>query len=86
MGDMLQPLHLFVIAMIFSLMVVPFRVLPFWFICKKAGFSPWLSLLYLVPLGGLVLNFVLAFANWRGTPTQHPYWPPPPPQAAPPQG
>ena len=25
-------------------------IIPFWFICKKAGFSPWLSLLNIVPL------------------------------------
>ena len=51
MGDLLQPWHLMVLFAIFSLIVVPLRVLPFWFIRKKAGFTPWLSLLYLVPLG-----------------------------------
>jgi len=28
-------------------------IIPFWFICKKAGFSPWLSLLNIVPFGNL---------------------------------
>jgi branched-subunit amino acid transport protein len=78
MGDLLQPWHLMVLIFVFSLIVFPFRVLPFWFICKKAGFSPWLSLLYVVPFGGLVLNFVLAFGEW--TPqrawTQQPPYPP----------
>jgi hypothetical protein len=68
MGDLLQPWHLMVLFAIFSLIVVPLRVLPFWFICKEAGFTPWLSLLYLVPLGGLVLNFVLAFGEWNVVP------------------
>lgn len=38
--------------------------LPFWFICKKAGLSPWLSLIVLIPSGVLVLPFVLAFIEW----------------------
>ena len=76
MGELLQPWHLIVLALVFSLIVVPFRVLPFWFICKKAGFSPWLALLYIVPFGGLILNFVLAFADWKVIPTPQAYWPP----------
>ena len=40
-------------------------IVPFWFICKKAGFSPWLSLLNLIPLGSLILLYVLAFAEWK---------------------
>jgi hypothetical protein len=75
MGDLLQPWHLIVLLFVFSFIVLPFRVLPFWFICKKAGFSPWLSLLYLVPFGGLVLNFVLAFAEWNGSAVPPPGWP-----------
>jgi len=39
-------------------------VLPFWLICKKAGFHGALSLLMLVPIGNIVLLFVLAFADW----------------------
>jgi hypothetical protein len=54
-------------------------VVPFWFICKKAGFSPWLSLLHIVPLGGLILYYVLAFADWKVTPAAQAGWPPPPP-------
>ncbi len=58
-------------------------VLPFWFICKKAGFSPWLSLLNFVPAGGLILLYVLAFADWKVAPAappqlNYPYPPPPP--------
>lgn len=81
MGDLLQPWHLMVLCFVFSL-YFPIRVLPFWFICKKAGFSPWLSLLYIIPFGGLVLDFVLAFAGWnivpphqQGWTTQQPYRP-----------
>ena len=39
-------------------------VLPFWQIFKKAGFSPWLSLLILVPLVNLFALYFLAFARW----------------------
>jgi len=59
-------------------------ILPFWFICKKAGFSPWLSLLNIVPFGNIVLIYVLAFANWKVAPIPQPQigypYPPPPPQ------
>ena len=59
-------------------------IVPFWFICKKAGFSPWLSLLNLVPLGSLILLYILAFAEWRTLPPPPPFPYPYPP--APPQG
>lgn len=39
-------------------------VLPFWFICKKAGLSPWLSCLMIIPFGALILPFILAFIDW----------------------
>lgn len=54
-------------------------IVPFWFICKKAGFSPWLSLLNIIPLGGLILMYVLAFAEWKVVPAPQPGWPPAPP-------
>jgi len=54
-------------------------VVPFWFILKKAGFSPWLSLINIIPLGNLVLIYVLAFADWNVVPVPQPVWPPQPP-------
>ena len=60
-------------------------IIPFWFICKKAGFSPWLSLLNCVPLGNLVLVYVLAFSDWKVVPAPQPAWPPQPPPQYPPQ-
>jgi hypothetical protein len=68
--------------------IIPFIILgalvvvliPTWFICKKAGFSPWLSLLTLIPLGGLILLYVLAFAEWKTAPAQQFAWQPPVPQ------
>jgi hypothetical protein len=55
-------------------------IIPFWFICKKAGFSPWLSLLNIIPMGNLVLVYVLAFAQWKVVPVPPMGYPPPYPQ------
>lgn len=57
-------------------------IVPTWFICKKAGFSPWLSMLCLFPtLGLLILLYVLAFADWKVVPAPQMAWTPPyPPQ------
>ncbi len=41
-----------------------FVVLPFWFIFKKAGLSPGLSFIGLIPFGPLILLFMLAFMKW----------------------
>jgi hypothetical protein len=52
-------------------------IIPFWFICKKAGLSPWLSMLNLIPgLGYLVLLYILAFADWKVAPVAQTGWPP----------
>jgi hypothetical protein len=58
-------------------------IIPFWFICKKAGFTPWLSLLVFIPAGVLILLYVLAFAGWKVMPVPQTAWiaqPPYPPQ------
>jgi hypothetical protein len=54
-------------------------IVPFWFICKKAGMSPWLSLLNIVPCGTLILLYVLAFADWKVAPAPLQSWTPQPP-------
>ena len=53
-------------------------ILPFWFIFRKAGFSPWLSLLLFVPLVNLVMIYILAFSEWKVVPLAQasPYIPP----------
>lgn len=59
-------------------------IVPTWFICKKAGFSPWLSMLCLLPsVGLLILLYVLAFADWKTMPPPQMGWTPGPypPQA-----
>ena len=76
--------HIAVAAMailpLIILIIVAVVIIPFWFICKKAGFSPWLSLLNLVPLGNLILIYVLAFAQWKVVPAPQLGYPPPYPQ------
>ncbi|HTW61789.1 MAG TPA: hypothetical protein VMD55_08255 [Terracidiphilus sp.] len=70
------------IIIVVSIAVV---MIPCWFVLKKAGFTPWLSLLCIMPtLGTLILLYVLAFAQWKVAPAPvQAYWPPQPP--APPQ-
>ena len=66
------------ILILVALVVV---IVPTWFICKKAGFSPWLSMLCLVPsVGLLILLYVLAFADWKVLPAPQTGWTPGPPQ------
>lgn len=58
---MLFPLLILLVGIPITLLVA---VLPFWFICKKAGFHGALSLLMLVPVGNVILPFILAFMEW----------------------
>jgi hypothetical protein len=55
-------------AFILGLFFVAVFIIPMWQICKKAGFSPWLCLLVLVPFGALILLYILAFAQWKVAP------------------
>jgi hypothetical protein len=69
------------IVPIIILVVIAILMVPCWFILKKAGFSPWLSLLCIVPsLGTLVLLYVLAFSEWKVVPAPQIAWTPPAPQ------
>jgi hypothetical protein len=60
----LQPLN-FVLS---AVLLVP----PLWRICTRAGFSPALSLIAIVPgVGFLVLSGILAFGNWQASVEDH---------------
>jgi hypothetical protein len=55
------------IFLILSIVIVGFIVLlllPYWKIFGKAGFSPALSLLMIVPLVNIVMLYYLAFSEW----------------------
>jgi hypothetical protein len=53
-----------VIAVLFIVGIVALVVWPYGRIFRKAGFSPWLGLLMLVPGVNLFMIFFLAFADW----------------------
>jgi len=45
-------------------------IIPFWRICKRIGWSPWLSLLIALPIANIIFVYFLAFSQWpsgRGT-------------------
>jgi len=66
------PLELLILLFIAGFMVIV-AVLPFWFICEKAGFPGWYGLAALIPILNIALLFFLAFADWpalRGTAEQ----------------
>jgi hypothetical protein len=46
------------------LIIAVVAVIPFWRLCTRVGFSPWLSLLILVPLVNLGFVYYLAFSEW----------------------
>jgi hypothetical protein len=39
-------------------------IIPFWRICARAGYSPWLSLLLALPLINIIFIYFLAFSAW----------------------
>jgi hypothetical protein len=57
---------------IFFLIFAAIIVIPMWFIWKKAGFSPWLSILSVIPMVNLIMLYVLAFSEWKVVPVNQP--------------
>ncbi len=85
--EMIRKMFMMIIPIMFVgfVVVVALLMVPCWFILKKAGFSPWLSLLCIVPsLGTLVLLYVLAFGEWKVVPVPQVAWQPPQPPYPPP--
>jgi len=39
-------------------------IIPFWRICTRVGYSPWLSLLMAIPLVNIIFIYFLAFSDW----------------------
>ena len=78
----IQKLVIAILALMPILILIGIAIVmvPCWFICKKAGQSPWLSLLCLIPsLGTLILLYILAFTEWKTVPALQPAWSPQPP-------
>jgi len=59
--NLFAPEHLLILLIV----LLACFIVPFWQIWKKAGFSPFFSLLMPFPVVGIVLLYVLAFAPWR---------------------
>jgi len=87
MDSNFDPAHLtaLLVPMIFlGLIATVVLVIPYWFIFKKAGFSPWLAVLMFVPLANIIILYVVALSPWKVVPvppysvTQFPREPYPP--------
>jgi hypothetical protein len=61
-----------VAGLLFLIVLFPVTLIPYWVIFKKAGFSPALSLLTIIPVVGLVVLYVVAFSEWRSTQVYNP--------------
>lgn len=55
-----------VAGLFFLVVLLPVSLVPYWVIFKKAGFSPWLTLLMWIPVISLVVLYFVAFSQWRG--------------------
>ncbi len=64
MGEFFQPFHL-IILFILLFIIYPLLILPYWYIFKKAGFSPMLSLLMIFPPINLFVVYYVAFSPWK---------------------
>ncbi|MGA2216784.1 MAG: hypothetical protein ABSG51_01770 [Terracidiphilus sp.] len=65
-----------IIAGLLFIVVFLAMIPPYWTIFKKAGFSPWLSLLMYVPLANIIVLYVVAFSDWKSAPAPQPSGPP----------
>lgn len=63
------------LMMMFAAVAVAIVIIPLWVIWKKAGFSPWLSLLSIFPVINLIMLYVLAFSEWKVVPVGQPQYP-----------
>lgn len=68
MSSWLQPTHLLLFLLIGIPAVLVLWVIPLGIICRKAGFSPWLTLLNCIPFGNTILLYLLAIADWKRRP------------------
>jgi hypothetical protein len=63
-GYLFQPFHL-LILLIIGLIALAITIPPYWMIFKKAGFSPWLSILTLLPLIKWIVLWIVGFSQWK---------------------
>ena len=53
-----------IMMVVWLVIMVAVVMVPLWLICKKAGISPYISLLILVPGANLAFYWILALINW----------------------
>ena len=53
-----------VLILLVVLIVSVVKIIPYWKIFAKAGFSPWLSFLMIVPVADLIVLYFLGFSEW----------------------
>jgi uncharacterized membrane protein YhaH (DUF805 family) len=61
------PIHIIIILLCF-LVIFPVVLIPISKILRRAGWSGWLCLLYLIPIANLILLWVFAFGDWPTLP------------------
>lgn len=55
---------IYLVALLTVLAMFILRIYLKWKILERAGMSPWLALLAIVPIGSLIVEFILAFGDW----------------------
>jgi hypothetical protein len=53
-------------GLIYYLIAAALVAYPFSRILPRAGLNPWISLVAIIPLGAIVLLWVVAFRDWKG--------------------
>ena len=63
---MMRPVFAIIDAPIIAIMLFlgVFAIIPAWFIARKAVYSPWLSLLLVIPYAAIVLYIIFAIVEW----------------------
>ena len=67
----IDPTHLAALLIpmfLFGVVASIVLVIPYWFIYKKAGFSPCLAILMFVPLANIIVLYIVAFSEWKVVP------------------
>jgi hypothetical protein len=65
-----MPAHFLLFLLPFAVVIIAIVLIPYWVIFRKAGFTPWLSLLMFIPLANLLMLYVLAFSQWKVVPVR----------------
>ena len=64
------------IVLLVGIVLALAALIPYWKIFGKAGFSPWLALLMIVPVANIIVLWILAFSRWNPPPAALEEFPP----------